>query len=89
MVTDLVKGHEGVDVVDLRPGDRDHFSSRVELHGARTKGNHGSVEAHVLGLEVEHVPDSKTKMSWILVCVVCCYFGFARVLEKCAGVHGP
>jgi hypothetical protein len=70
MVTDLVKGHERVDVVDLGPGDGNHLSSSVELHGARAEGNHGGVETHVLGLEVEHVPDSTT---------VCQLVGLLRV----------
>jgi hypothetical protein len=51
----LLDGGEGVDVVDTGVGDRKHLSGGVELHGARTQGNHRVDEGNILGLEVVDV----------------------------------
>jgi len=39
----------------FRKSNRRHFGSRIELHGAATKGNHGSVQSNVLGLQISHI----------------------------------
>ncbi len=44
----LGQGHEGVELAELRPGDRRHLRGGVELHGAAPQRDHRSVESHVL-----------------------------------------
>jgi len=45
---DLILRDERMNVLELRPEDRTHASSRVELHGAAAKRSHALVEAKVL-----------------------------------------
>ena len=51
----LVRRHEGMDVGEFRPGDRNHFSGRVELHRAGAKRNHAAVEGEVAIGKPPHV----------------------------------
>lgn len=44
-----------MDVGELRPRDGDHLGRGVELHGARTKADHGGVERQVLVLQALEV----------------------------------
>ena len=37
-------GREGVDVRELRPGDRDHLRGGVELHRAGPEADHRRIE---------------------------------------------
>ncbi|MCY1517305.1 hypothetical protein D9M68_519800 [compost metagenome] len=43
----LLLRHEGMDLGEFRPGDRQHFRGRVELHRARAERNHRPVEREV------------------------------------------
>src|SRR5215475_10999904 len=43
----LVRRHEGMDVGEFRPGNRNHFSGRVKLHRTGAKRNHAAVEGEV------------------------------------------
>ena len=52
----LRRGREGMDVPELRPGDRLHLRGGIELHRARAERNHRRVEADVLALEPLQVP---------------------------------
>jgi len=49
MITlNLILGDEGMNVLELRPEDGTHASSRVELHSAAAKRSHALVEAKIL-----------------------------------------
>jgi hypothetical protein len=43
----LIERREGVDVGELRPGDRDHLAAGIELHGAGTERDHRVVERQI------------------------------------------
>ncbi len=51
----LVGRHEGMDFRKLRPGDRQHFRCRVELHRAGAEGDHRAVERQIAIGEAAHV----------------------------------
>jgi hypothetical protein len=53
----LVEGNEGVEGRELGPGDGEHLSGGVELHGARSEGDHGVGKRQILGLEVVDVTE--------------------------------
>jgi hypothetical protein len=44
-----------MDVGKFGPGDRDHFSGGVQLHGTTTKSNHGVTQGKILAFEVVNV----------------------------------
>ena len=48
----LLPGHEGMQIGELRPGDRDHFAGGVEFHGAGAQRDHRLVERQILGLQL-------------------------------------
>ena len=48
---DLLARGKRVDAAEFRPGDRDHFAGRVQLHGARAERDHRMVERQVLVLQ--------------------------------------
>ena len=51
----LAFGSKRMQVAELGPGDRDHFGGGVELHGARSQGDHGAVQRQVAIGELAHV----------------------------------
>ena len=51
----LLGGRERMQVAELRPGQRDHFRGRIELHGAGAERNHRAVEREVAIAELAHV----------------------------------
>ena len=51
----LLGGREGVDAVELGPGDRDHLGRGVELHRARAEGDHAVDERDVALRQLEDV----------------------------------
>ena len=53
----LVSGHEGVHLGEFGPRNGNHLSGSVELHGARSQGNHGVGQGQILGLEVTDVAE--------------------------------
>ena len=42
---------------ELGPRDGNHFRGSVELHGARSEGNHGVGQGKILGFKVVDVPE--------------------------------
>ena len=51
----LIGRRERMQAAELRPGQRDHFGGRVELHGAGAERDHGAVERQVAVDELAHV----------------------------------
>ncbi|MCY1505208.1 hypothetical protein D9M68_394050 [compost metagenome] len=51
----LVPWGEGVQLGEFRPGDGDHLTGGVELHGAGAQGNHRLVQRQVLVLQLLEV----------------------------------
>mgnify|MGYP003693927787 CR=1 FL=1 len=48
-------GANGCRAAELRPGQRDHFRGRVQLHGAGAERDHRAVEREVAVTELAHV----------------------------------
>ncbi len=53
----LIRRREGVEVGELRPGDGHHLRGGVQLHGARSEGDHAGVQGEVLGFQLVDVPE--------------------------------
>ena len=51
-----LRGREGVNVGEFRPGDGDHFRGGVELHRAGSEADHRRVQGEVFVLEALQVP---------------------------------